>query len=195
MPYRRARGRRNFRAAPPWPQIWVMQYSHLGEVPGGKVHHFAIPFALGLVRFPKTTAAVAASAGGILMIRSLLCFTLGCLTAFAGDIVKAEFKTDLVPHPVPYAVLLPDGYEDGAPLPLLLFLHGGGGDREALTRIREMFDEQWKSGQLPKMVVATPSVSVRCFYMDYKDGTEKWETMIVGPFREFLQKTYNASSD
>jgi S-formylglutathione hydrolase len=31
--------------------------------------------------------------------------------------------------------------------------------------------------------------------MDYKDGTEKWETLIVGPLREFIQKTYHASSD
>ena len=52
-----------FAAASLWPQIWVMLYSHLIEVPGGKVHYFAIPFALGLVRFAKKSAAsVAASA-------------------------------------------------------------------------------------------------------------------------------------
>jgi S-formylglutathione hydrolase len=113
----------------------------------------------------------------------------------ASSIVEADFKTNLIPHPVPYAVLLPDGYKDGPPLPLLLYLHGGGGDRSALTRMRGVFDELWAAGRLPKMVVATPSVSQRCFYMDYKDGTEKWETMIVGPFRDYLQQTYNASAD
>ena len=45
------------------------------------------------------------------------------------------------------------------------------------------------------MVVVTPSVSLRCFYMDYKDGSEKWESLIMGPLREFVQKTYNASSN
>lgn len=45
------------------------------------------------------------------------------------------------------------------------------------------------------MVVATPSVTPRCFYMDFKDGSEKWESFLMGPFRDHLQKTYNASSD
>ena len=122
-------------------------------------------------------------------------FTLAVSPLFATDLVEADFKTDLFPKPVPYAVLLPDGYKDGAPLPLLFYLHGGGGNREVLARMRVIFEAEWKSGRVPKMVVATPSVTPRCFYMDYKDGTEKWETMIMGPFREFLQKTYNASSD
>jgi len=120
---------------------------------------------------------------------------LFALTASSSELIEGEFKTDLVPHAVPYAVLLPDGAKDGAPLPLLFYLHGGGGDRSALARIRGIFDEQWRSGRLPKMVVVTPSVSLRCFYMDYKDGSEKWESLIMGPLREFVQKTYNASSD
>ncbi len=121
-------------------------------------------------------------------------FMLWFLPLSAADLVEADFKTGLVPNPVPYAVLLPDGYKDGAPLPLLIYLHGGGGDRRALARLRDLFETEWNSGRLPKMVVATPSVSPRCFYMDYKDGSEKWETLIAGPFREHLQKAYNASS-
>lgn len=38
-------------AASPPLQIGVMFLSHLWEVAGGKVHYFAIPFALGLLRF------------------------------------------------------------------------------------------------------------------------------------------------
>jgi len=30
-----------------------MLHSHLIEAPGGKVHYFAIPYALGLIRFGK----------------------------------------------------------------------------------------------------------------------------------------------
>jgi S-formylglutathione hydrolase len=129
------------------------------------------------------------------MIRSLLLLALGFPQLRAAELVEAEFRTNLIPHPVPYAVLLPDGYKDGAPLPLLIYLHGGGGDRTALTRMRDIFEQEWNSGHLPKMVVATPSVSQRCFYMDYKDGSEKWETLIVGPFRDFLQQTYHATAD
>ena len=29
--------------------------------------------------------------------------------------------------------------------------------------------------------------------MDYRDGTEKWETFLAGPFRQHLQRTYDTS--
>ena len=90
------------------------------------------------------------------MIRSFVCCMLGILPLSAADLVEADFKTNLVPSAVPYAVLLPDGYKDGAPLPLLIYLHGGGGDRRALTRLRDLFETEWRSGRLPKMVVARP---------------------------------------
>ena len=127
--------------------------------------------------------------------RLTLLATLLPLSAPASEIVLGDFSSNLVPKPVPYAVLLPDGYKDGPPLPLLVYLHGGGGDRTSINRLQATFDELWKSDRLPKMVVVTPSVTQRCFYMDYKDGTEKWETLVVGPFREFIQKTYHASPD
>jgi hypothetical protein len=46
--------------------------------------------------------------GGVLLFASV--------PACASELVLGDFKTDLIPHPVPYAVLLPDGYKDGAPL-------------------------------------------------------------------------------
>ncbi len=113
----------------------------------------------------------------------------------ASELVEGELRTPLVPTPVPYVVLLPDGWKTSAPLPLLLYLHGGGGDRSALQRVRGVFDELWRSGKLTRMVVATPSVGTRSFYMDFKDGSEKWETLLVGPFREHVQKNYNTSTD
>ncbi len=120
---------------------------------------------------------------------------LTCGAAFASDYVEGDFKTPLIPRPVPYSVLMPEGPKDGKPLPLMLYLHGGGGSRDNLKRVASWFDEMWKAGTLPKMIVVTPSVTPRCFYMDYPDGSEKWETMLLGPFTDFLQKTYNATSD
>lgn len=121
--------------------------------------------------------------------------SLACLPLLGAELKLAEFASPLVPQPVPYAVLLPDGYQQGEPLPLFLYLHGGGGDRRALSQIQPLLEELWAAGKLPKMIVATPSVTARCFYMDYKQGTEKWETLLVGPFREMLHKTYHASPD
>jgi len=106
-----------------------------------------------------------------------------------------KLETKLVTGPVEYAVLLPDGFDPSqAPLPLLFFLHGGGQDRGFLTRSRPFIEEMWKAGTLPRMVVATPSAA-RSFYMDYKDGTQKWETFLLGPFLDHLKQKYHVTGE
>ena len=115
--------------------------------------------------------------------------------ALASQLVDSKIDSKLVPTPVEFSVLLPDGYESiKEPLPLLLFLHGGGGDRTFLTRMRPVIDDMWKAGTLPRMVIVTPSAS-RSFYMDYKDGSQKWESFIIGPFLEHLRQTYKVSRE
>ena len=110
-------------------------------------------------------------------------------------LVEAKVESTLVPGPVEYAVLLPDGYDAApAPFPLLLLLHGGYGDRSALAKRRPIIDEMWKAGRLPRMVIATPSVG-RSFYMDYKDGSQKWEAFIVGPLLSHLREKYKVTRD
>ncbi len=73
-------------------------------------------------------------------IRTCLCTAFLALPALASEVKLGDFQSNLVPKPVPYAVLLPDGYKDGPPLPLLLYLHGGGGDRTSINRLQATFD-------------------------------------------------------
>lgn len=115
--------------------------------------------------------------------------------ALASQLLDAKLETKLVPGPVEYAVLLPDGYEAAKePLPLLLFLHGGGGDKSFLARMRPALDEMWRAGTLPPMVIVTPSAA-RSFYMDYKDGSQKWETFIVTEFLDHLRGQYKVTRE
>lgn len=131
-------------------------------------------------------------------VRCLLLIVLVCVAngaVHASQLVEGKLETRLIAAAVEYNVLIPDGYEaEKGPLPLLLFLHGGGGDRAFLARMRPVIDEMWKSGALPKMVVVTPSAA-RSFYMDYKDGSQKWESFIVGPFLEHLRTTYKVTRE
>ena len=123
-------------------------------------------------------------------------FVICCLArgVSASQLVEGKCETRLVHAPVEYAALLPDGYENAKGLPLLFFLHGGGGDKSFLARLRSVFDEMWKSGALPPMVVVTPSAG-RSFYMDYKDGSEKWETFIVTEFLDHLRAKFRVTRE
>jgi S-formylglutathione hydrolase len=110
--------------------------------------------------------------------------------ATAGQLVDGELPTNLLPHPLKFSVLLPDGYASSKEsYPLLYLLHGGGGDNGFLKRMQPVIEREIAAGSLPKLIVATPDAQ-RSFYMDYKDGSQRWETLIMGPFLDHLRKTY-----
>ena len=118
-----------------------------------------------------------------------------CSSLWGGKLVTGALPTQLIPHPLAYTVLLPDGYDPaGAPLPLLLALHGGDGDHDFLQHQQPYIEKMWAAGTLPKMIVATPNAE-RSFYMDRKDATEKWETAILFSLVDHLREQYRISRD
>jgi S-formylglutathione hydrolase len=60
--------------------------------------------------------------------------------------------------------------------------------------MRPMIDEMWKAGSLPPMVIVTPSAA-RSFYMDYKDGSQKWESFIVTEFLDHLRAKFKVTRE
>jgi S-formylglutathione hydrolase len=125
-----------------------------------------------------------------------LALLVACATAsWAGTLATGTVATTLLPHPLAYTVLLPDGYDPSGPaLPLLLALHGGDGDHGFLSHQQTYIEQMWKAGTLPRMVLATPDAD-RSFYMDRNDGSQKWETAILGPFVDHLRDWYKVSRD
>jgi len=105
--------------------------------------------------------------------------------------IDAEFSSTLVPSPVKYTVLLHDLYDNSdEPMPLLFHLHGGNGNgHDFVSTTQVVFDAMWRDGELPPVVVVAPSVR-RSFYMDYRDGSQKWETLLVGPFLAHIRARY-----
>ena len=116
--------------------------------------------------------------------------------AGASDYREAAVDTGLVPSPLEYSVLRPgesvlseSADVDGA-LPMLLLLHGGGGDRGQLAQWRRMFEQAWRSGVLPPMVVATPSATALSYYVDFHDGSERWTTFLAEEFPRVLAERH-----
>lgn len=117
-------------------------------------------------------------------------------TGTASELVSGQIETDLVRSPVEYYALLPPGYStDAGPYPLVVNLHGGGGDRERLKDQQAIWDELWDEKRIPPMVVVMPSALKRGFYLDLKDGSQQWETFLIGPFLDHLRQRFNLRSD
>lgn len=107
--------------------------------------------------------------------------------------IEEHMDSDLVPA-AEYGVLLPPGYSSKKSYPLLLLLHGGGGSRESTKQLRPVIEAAWKTGDLPPVVALTPNAR-RSFYMDYKDGSQKWESWIIDELLPHIQKRYQAGQD
>lgn len=110
----------------------------------------------------------------------------------AAEVRVLDIDTELVPPPAKTAVLLPPGYRrDADPYPLLLFLHGGGGDHTFLSeRMKGLFEQAWAMGILRPLVVVTPSAG-RSFYLDYRDGSERWESFILDELLPRIREQFN----
>jgi pimeloyl-ACP methyl ester carboxylesterase len=102
---------------------------------------------------------------------------------------------DFAPDGVPYAAILPPGYEQHGAMPLCLVLHGGGGSHQNLVDSKPIYDELWASGVLPPMVLASSSVSPLGFYLDHPAGKERWERFIAQDFIAHLRRTYKVRGD
>lgn len=94
------------------------------------------------------------------------------------DVELRRFElSDPVHGDVPCAVARPQ--DPRGPLPLCLFLYGGGGSRETLADVAPLLSSWWASGRVPKMLVATPDVGPFSFYLDDPARGTAWESFVV----------------
>jgi S-formylglutathione hydrolase len=111
------------------------------------------------------------------------------------ELTTETLPTGLVPGPVDVAVLRPPDYaESQERYPLLLLLHGGGGSSEFLTQLRPVIEAAWDSGRLPHVVVATPSAG-RSFYMNYRDGSQRWESFLLDELIPELRRRWRVEPE
>ena len=107
----------------------------------------------------------------------------------------AEIAVNFAALRVPYAVILPTGYENGGPYPLCLMLHGGGGSRQNLIDSKPLYDQWWDACQIPPMVLASASTDPLSFYFDHPDGSYRWEGFIADDFLGHRRANYKIRDD
>jgi S-formylglutathione hydrolase len=103
-------------------------------------------------------------------------------------------KSNNVPGDVVINIYTPAGHGTAAdPLPLMLLLHGGNGSSQDLLLFTATIDRAIADGRVPPLVIAMPSAR-RSLYMDFRDGSQRWETFIVSDLLPHLQRTLNVSA-
>lgn len=130
----------------------------------------------------------------LLIVFSLLFASI--LSAQESKFESIVLSSHLLPEIVDVGVLMPSGYSEiSEPYPLILLLHGGGGDSSQLNSFyRPLIEDSWKRGALSPAIIVTPTAG-RSFYMDYKDGSQMWETFILEELLPELRNRYNLKTD
>lgn len=118
----------------------------------------------------------------------------GAAKAAVGGLRGDTLRSAFVPGEVGVGIYLPPGYgaTAGKRYPLLLLLHGGDGSERDLARFAPVIDQAIRDGRTPPLVVATPGAR-RSLYMDYRDGSERWETFVVSELLPHLHASLDVS--
>lgn len=79
-----------------------------------------------------------------------------------------------------YGVYLPPGWDHKEPLPLVVFLHGGGDDELCFDRhhASKVIDEWINSGKLPKFIMLVPNGDMS-FWVNWYDGTRRYRDYLM----------------
>jgi S-formylglutathione hydrolase len=126
------------------------------------------------------------------MVMGLLVLAAAPAFALDGKLVHVKIDSKVVPGPVDLAIYTPPGYDPkrAEPYPLVIQLHGGGGSSENMTTMAAPFEKAIKDGLIPPAVSVMPSAQ-RSFYMDYRDGSQKWETFIITDLLNHMRGNYD----
>jgi S-formylglutathione hydrolase len=99
---------------------------------------------------------------------------------------RSTIETRLVPGPVDYSMIRA-GTGPSSELPVVLWLHGGGGSARFLETCQAQFVACWAESSLPDLVAVTPSAGWS-FYLDRQDGSELWETFLLDELVPHIRK-------
>jgi S-formylglutathione hydrolase FrmB len=102
------------------------------------------------------------------------------LEGCAGARVRMQYRTfdsRAMGKTMEYAVYTPPQWTSGEALPLVLFLHGGGGDTvDCLENngITDFLDAEISAGRVPRVLIVVPQGD-RGFWANWADGTRRYQ--------------------
>jgi S-formylglutathione hydrolase FrmB len=134
------------------------------------------------------------------MLRSLvllLVFSVE-LSAQVSRVEYKSFDSKALGNPIRYGLYLPPSYSNSPAkkYPVLYFLHGLN-ENETRWAVRGMgdvmLDRMVAEGKIGEFIVAIPFGAIS-FYTNTRDGSQKWEDMIVSEFIPMIESTYRVNA-
>ena len=118
-----------------------------------------------------------------------------------GTLIDTTVPSIYVPAPVPITYYLPKNYDANRAerYPLLIQLHGGSGSNKDMENLPTMsmggglgglLDQAIENGLVAPIVSVMPSTG-RSFYMNFRDGSQKWEDFVMKDLLPYMRKNFN----
>ena len=111
----------------------------------------------------------------------------------AGRIECRAMASQILGRPVRYCVLLPPSYdtEKARQYPVLYYLHGLGDNEQSLVNFGgwSLVENLREQGRIGEFLIAAPDGG-RSFYVNSKDGRERYEDFFVREFLPLIDRNY-----
>src|SRR5215469_14908192 len=132
--------------------------------------------------------------------------------AMKGTLIETTVASTNVPslaprhgeaNAVPITYYLPKNYDANRAerYPLLIQLHSGGGSNKDMENFRALsvgggmgglLDQAIENGLVAPMVSVMPFAG-RAFYMNFRDGSQKWEDFVMTDLLPYMRKNFNVT--
>jgi S-formylglutathione hydrolase FrmB len=116
--------------------------------------------------------------------------------AAPGRVECNSVPSKILARPVPYCVILPPSFDADKSLrfPILYFLHGLGDNEQFLVHsgLWNVVEDMRDKHELKDFLIATPDGGAG-FYINSKDGKNRYEDFLIQEFFPFIEKRYRAS--
>src|SRR6266404_90055 len=132
------------------------------------------------------------------MIRALVLLLLFSTKVLAQHVEYKSFSSKLLGRESKYGVYLPPSYASSPTkkYPVLYFLHGLFEDETRWSlrgQTDQIMDKMIADGKIGEFIVAIPNGGTS-FYTNMRDGSEKWEDMIVSEFVPMIESSYRVDA-
>lgn len=124
-----------------------------------------------------------------------LCFASSSFAA-TGRVECNTVPSKILNRPVSYCIVLPSSYDadKARHFPILYFLHGLGDNEQSFihTGAWNLTEDMREKGEMKEFLIVTPDGGAS-FYIDSKDGKDRYEDFLLQEFFPFMEKRYRAA--